>query len=91
MGSFCYSFLYIRYKKPINNKIRIISLSYNYLILFDYNIMDSNICFFCKACYGLSYLEHINNNIDHNQNVRRYYKQLIDSNYAKNNKLEYKK
>ena len=54
--------------------------------------MENNFCFFCKSPYSFNYLRHIDDdNIKHNQNVRDYYKELIESNYSKNNKLDNKK
>ena len=56
--------------------------------MFDYDIMNNNnICFFCKLSYDCNYYNHAMNNLYHNQNVRNYYKQLINSNFSKNNKL----
>ena len=48
---------------------------------------NNNICFFCKLSYDCNYYNHEMNNLYHNQNVRNYYKQLINSNFSKNNKL----
>ena len=69
----------------------ITSRSTYYLIFLTYYIMNNNICFFCKLSYDCNYYNHVMNNIYHNQNVRNYYKQLINSNFSKNNKLDNKK